>query len=188
MYAGQVRNTGRGAGGGQCRQRWPTVGRGATHRWEAWHARELWMWSGDPLHSSSASLPLLTAFCFATLEDTGPVSAASHAWPLIAEGGSVRGVAAGVCFHCRKGRSKAKKDKEKSRSRRLSGPPPFKGVGTAACRRTSHTLGRTGARPRGLRQVGISCWRQSKQSPSLAQGSQQSAKPGSPVPLAAICF
>lgn len=146
------------------------------------------MWSGDPPHSSSASLPLPTAFCFTTPEDTGPISTASHAWPLIVEGGSMKGGGARVCFHCKKGRSKARKDEEKSRSQRLSGPPPVKGVGTAACRRTFHTLGRTGARARGLWQVGISCGRQSKQSPSLAQGSQQSATGGSPLPLAAICF
>ena len=153
-----------------------------------WCARLLRTWSGVPFHSSSASFPLLTAFCFTMPEDTGPVSTASHACLLIVEGGSRRGVGARVRFHCREGRSKAKKDEEKSRSWRFSGPPAVKGVGTAVCRRTSHTLGRTGARTRGLWQVGISCWGQSKQSPSVAQGSQQSAVPGSSVPLAAICF
>lgn len=129
------------------------------------------MWSGDTLHSSSASVPLLTTFCFTMPEDTGPVSTASRAWPLIVEGGSMKGVGARLCFHCRKGRSMAKKDKEKSRRWRLSGVGALEGVGAAACRRTSHTLGRPGARTRGLRQAGISCWRQSKQSPSPAQGS-----------------
>lgn len=92
-------------------------------------------------------------------EDTGPVSTASHAWLLIGEGGNRIGVGARVHFYCREGRSEAKKDKEKSRKQRLSGPPAVKGMGTAICRRTSHTLGGTGSRTRGLQQVGISCLR-----------------------------
>ena len=149
--------------------------------------RSCWMWSGD-LHSSSASLPLHTTFCFTMPENPRPPSTASHAWPLVMEAGSRRGVGARLCFHCRKGRSKAEKGEEKSRSWRLSGPPPVNGVGAAACRRTFHALGRPGARSGRLRQARISCWRQTKQSLSVARGSQQFVMPGSPLPLAAICF